>query len=166
MSILGSYQSILQMALVKDDSAIQPSAQFKYLEVQRWDIIMQHLWPRARFINCFDSVSDANCPNNIKQSDEASWMPIPEFWEVGKAGKNIQYLYKIQGITKDDGGNPVGGIMVDLFRTLTDQKVDSCVSDAAGNYLVYTPYPSEGHYCVATNGVNLAGSTVNTLIGS
>ena len=83
-----------------------------------------------------------------------------------KAGRNLQVLYKIQGITKDSGGSPLGGVTVELFRTSDDLKVDSVVSDAAGNYVLYTPYPSTPHYCVAFKSPNLAGSTVQSLTGS
>ena len=157
-------QKTWQGCIEKDDSAMIMSTQYRYKEVVRWDIFMRHLWRKSGFINCFDATSDANCPVNLKDSmDNAyEWMEMDDF----KAGRNQVVLYKIQGVTKDSGGSPLGGVTVDLFRTSDDLKVDSVVSDEAGNYVLYTPYPTVPHYCVAFKSPNLAGSTVQSLTGS
>jgi hypothetical protein len=165
MSLLTYGQAIWQGCMAKDDSAIQPATRFKYLEEQRHDIIMLHMWSRSRFINTFDSTSDPNTPNNLDYTDEDSWMPMPEFWEMNKAGKMTLALYKIQGVTKDQYGSPLGGCIVHLYRTLDDSKQDQCISDAVGNYLLYTPF-ADAHYCVAYAAGGLTGATVNTLTGS
>jgi hypothetical protein len=147
----------------KDDSAILVATGYRHTEVNRPDSINRHLWTRSGFINCFDSTSDGNCPNNPSTTWEDAWeWPM---WDEPKNGGRTNPVWRIQGVTKDSGGSPIGGIMVDLFLTSTDTKVDSCVSDAAGNYQLYTPYQSQNHYCVATNGSTLAGATVNTLQG-
>ena len=150
--------------IMKDDSIVDPSMIYKHSEVNRPEIIIHHLWSRSGFVNSFDSTSDANCPNNIVQAWDDSW----EYPQVNdfKFGGRVNPVWKIQGVTKDSGGSPIGGITVDLFLTNGDIKVDSTISDAAGNYLLFTPYQSQNHYCVATNNSTLAGATVNTLQGS
>jgi len=144
----------------KDDSATIMSTQYRVKEVLRWDIFMAHLWRRSCFVNCFDPTSDANCPNNLKNSIDAQF----EFQEIDdwKVGRNYVAQLKIQGITKDSGGSPLGGVTVELFRTADDTKQDTCVSDSAGNYVLYTIY-NEPHYVRAFKSPNLAGSTVESL---
>ena len=163
-TLLHPSQKAWQAGLEKDDSSVIMSTQYRYKEVVRWDVFMSHLWRRSGFVNCFDSTSDANCPNNIQnsQGNAYEYMEMDDF----KAGRNLQTLYKIQGVTKDSGGSPLEGVTVDLFRTSDDLKVDSVVSDAAGNYVLYTPFQSVPHYCVAFKSPNLAGSTVQSLTGS
>ena len=163
MSILLYPSSLQQLGLVKEDAAIAYSTQYEMKEVNRWDIFMMHLWPRSGFLNCFDSTSDSNCPNNLYYSNEDIWeYPRYNDWMFCQ---NTLTLYKIQGITKDSGGSPLGNCLVHLFRTIDDSKQDTCLSDAAGNYLVYTPF-TDPHYCVAYQTPNLTGATPNTLTGS
>ena len=164
MSILLQYTLNPFQGLLKDDTVVQPLTQFKYLEVNRPEFITRHLWTRSGFINCFDSTSDANCPNNLYTTAEDCW-EMPQYADC-KVGAVTLPVYKILGVTKDSVGSPLGGVSVDLFRTSTDVKVDSTVSDASGNYLLYTPYPGEYHYCVAYLTPNLTGATVNTLVGT
>ena len=163
MSLLGYLQNPFT-GILKDDMAVLPEAVYKFTEVLRPDSTIRHLWSKSGFINCFDSGSDPNTPNNLFTSWEDSY-EWPR-WDDPKFGGRQVPVWRIQGVTKDAGGSPIGGISVDLFLTATDQKVDSCVSDANGNYQMWTPYQSQAHYCVATNGSTLAGATVNTLVGS
>lgn len=164
MSLLICGQGVIPFqGLLKDDSAVFTSAVYRHTEVNRYDAIGRHLWSKSGFVNAFDSTSDPNCPNNLFTTWEDSWeWPM---WDDPKDGGRTMPVWKIQGVTKDSGGSPIGGIIVDLFLTVTDVKVDSCVSDAAGNYQLWTPYQGQNHYCVATNGSTLAGATINTLQG-
>jgi hypothetical protein len=162
MSLLGYLQNPFT-GIQKDDSVIPATIGYRHLEVNRWDSINRHLWSRSGFINSFDSTSDPSCPNNLFTTWEDSW-EWPEGNDI-KAGGRTNVVYKIVGVTKDSNGNPLGGCTVDLFRTSDDLKIDKTISDAAGNYILYTPYPSTNHYCVAYKDPNLAGSTVQTLQG-
>lgn len=148
--------------MMKDDSAVFPDAFYKHREVNRPDTINRHIWSKSGFINCFDSTSDGSCPNNLFTTWEDSW-EWPQFDDIKNGGRNMP-VFKIQGVTKDSGGNPLGGVRVELFRELDDTKQGEAVSDAAGNYLLYTPF-SDTHYIVAFKAPNLAGSTVHTLTG-
>jgi hypothetical protein len=163
MSTLLLLAQAWQAPLRKDDSVIDSSTQYKMKEVNRWDIFMLHLWPRSGFLGCFDSTSDPECPNNLIYSNEDTW-EYPQFDDY-KSGNNTLTLYKIQGVTKDSGGNPLGGCIVELFRASDDLKVDEGVSDVNGNYLLYTPYQTVPHYCVSFKDPNLTGATVRTLVG-
>ncbi len=152
-----------QGCIAKDDDAAQPESLFNYLEVQRWDVVMRQLWGKSGWLNSFDSVSDANCPNNLVSTDEDMY-EYPKFNDFPGGGGG-PVLYKIQGITKDSAGNPLGDCRVELFRTSDDLRVDEVISDAAGNYLLYTPYIYDMHYCVSYKDPNLTGATVRTLTG-
>ena len=155
-------QKTWQGCIEKDDSAVIVSTQYRYKEVVRWDIFMRHLWHRSGFIGCNGTV-DPNSPVNLYTTweDAYEWPEIDDM----KAGRNQIVLYKIQGVTKDSGGSPLGECQVSLFLTSNDTEIDSCVSDAAGNYVLYTPYPSVPHYCVSFKDPNLTGATVRTLTG-
>ena len=87
------------------------------------------------------------------------------FFEVRYSGVKARKL--ISGVTKDASGVPLGGCTVDLFRTSTNEMVDSVVSDAAGNYKAGSPYEG-AHYCVAykTGSPDVFGTSKNTLGGT
>jgi hypothetical protein len=72
----------------------------------------------------------------------------------------------ISGITKDSTGTPLGICVCDLFRTETDIKIATTVSDSSGNYL-FQVQPGISFYIVAykAGAPDLAGTTVNTLAG-
>jgi hypothetical protein len=86
--------------------------------------------------------------------------------EPANGGTNSRF--GVQGITLDVWGAPLGGVMVKLFRTSDDLKVDQIVSDSFGNYLVSTPYYPDAHYLVMYKVAvpDVFGSSVNTLIGA
>lgn len=75
--------------------------------------------------------------------------------------------YGVVGVTRDQYGSPLGGVTVKLFRTSTDERVDSVVSDASGNYAVYSPYYPDAHYIVTykAGAPDVFGTSPNTLIG-
>jgi hypothetical protein len=155
---------IWQGCIEKNDDVVELSTRYKNVNNNRWDIFMLHLWPGSGWVNAFDSTSNPNCPNNLSSNVEDMW-EYPDFTFEAYGGGEYATLYKIQGVTKDSGGNPLGGVTVELFRTLDDTKQNSVVSDDAGNYLLMTRYP-DAHYIVAFKSPNLAGSTVQTLVGS
>ena len=100
---------------------------------------------------------------------QAQWHTRPEF-SSGAVSR-----YALIGVTRDAYGSPLGGATVKLFKTvgggnpdLKDVKVDEGISDASGNYTVYTPFYPYTHYIVTyKSGVpDVHGTTVNTLIGA
>jgi hypothetical protein len=157
MSLLLLQAGPCQGVVQKDDSAVDPAIQYKHKEVNRWDVMAQHLWPRSGFVGSLDGAGQFN----LYYSDEDAWK-YPEYDDY-KGGSRYSVLYKIQGITEDSGGNPLGGCVVKLFRTLDDSKQDQCVSDTVGNYLLMTPFP-DAHYCVMFLDPSLAGATVRNLM--
>ena len=163
MSLLLGLMMPFQACIIKDDTAVFPVTEYNFTEVNRWDVTIHHRWPRSGFINCFDSTSDANCPNNVFASNEDAW----EYPELNnpRNGCRTNVVYKIQGVTKDSGGSPLGGVWVYLHRASDGLRIDSVLSDAAGNYQLFTPYYPDYHYCV-TFGTGLAGATINTLQGT
>ena len=155
MSLLGYLQNPFT-GIMKDDMAVRPDAVYKHIEVNRWDFVVRSLWPRSGFLGSLD----ANSYTNPFCSDEDSF-EYPEI-DNPRYGNRQNVVYKIQGITEDSGGNPLGSCVVKLFRSLDDSKQDQCVSDPAGNYILYTPF-TDSHYCVMFLDPNLAGATIRTL---
>jgi hypothetical protein len=157
--LLHPTQKTWQGCIEKEDSSVIKSTLYRYKEVVRWDIVIRHLWHKSGFLNCWDS-GLADCPNNLYTTweDAYEWPEMDDF----KAGRNLIVFYKIQGVTKDSGGSPLGQVTVELFRTLDDTKQDGCVSDDAGNYVLYSQY-NDPHYIRAFKTPNLAGSTVESL---
>lgn len=74
---------------------------------------------------------------------------------------------RVTGITKNSTGTPLGNCDVHLFRAADDAEVDQGVSDGAGNYSLICA-GSGTFYIVAykAGSPDVAGTTVNTLIGS
>lgn len=72
----------------------------------------------------------------------------------------------VTGITRDSSGVATGNCAVHLILTDTDNVVQELVSDASGNFTFYNP-GSGPFYIVAykTGSPDIAGTTVNTLIG-
>jgi hypothetical protein len=152
-----------QGCIEKDDTVVEPSTQYGYREVQRWDVEMYHLWPNSRWLNLGDATSDPNCPAILSLEDYWEWPAMNDL----KSGKRWRQLYHVSGQCKDSGGNSLGPCIVDLFKTSDDTKVDTCVTDDSGNYRVYAT-ENVAHYCVAykTGSPDVAGATVNTLTGT
>lgn len=71
----------------------------------------------------------------------------------------------ITGITRDASGNPLGGCVVDLYMTATDQVQMSTVSDASGNYR-FEDAGAGPFYVVAykAGAPDVAGASVNTIV--
>jgi hypothetical protein len=70
----------------------------------------------------------------------------------------------ITGVTRDSTNAVLAGCTVDLFRTLTDERVAVTVSDQSGNYSFENP-GSGPFYLVAykAGAPDVAGTTVNTI---
>lgn len=82
-----------------------------------------------------------------------------------RAGK---FSLTITGVTKDAVGTPLGGCAVYLFDTATNTCQRSTVSDANGAYEFTVYAPTVPYYVVSykAGAPDVAGTTVNTLIGS
>lgn len=72
------------------------------------------------------------------------------------------------GITRDLNEAPLGNCTVDMFKTLTDEKVATVVSDGQGNFAFNIAPVSGPFYLVAylVGSPDVAGTTVNTLVTS
>jgi hypothetical protein len=72
------------------------------------------------------------------------------------------------GVTRDQFGAPVGGCVVQLFRTSDDLFIMEITSDASGNFLLQSWYSPDAHYIVAykAGSPDIFGTTVNTLVGA
>lgn len=75
---------------------------------------------------------------------------------------------RVFGVTKDSTGAALAACTVDLFRTADDVRVDTVVSDGSGNYEFRSASLTTAYYVVAykVGAPDVAGTTVNTLIGS
>ena len=77
-------------------------------------------------------------------------------------------VLSISGITKDSVGSVLGGCVVKLYRTVDDALVGTTMSDVTtGEYKFYAS-PYAAHYLVAykAGSPDVAGTTVNTLVGT
>lgn len=125
---------------------------------QIWNVVMGFdgpWWPRG---GSLDASGD--------EMLEAIWNFGSEVVEPANGGTNSRF--GIQGVTRNVWNAPLGGVLVKLFRTSDDMKVDQIVSDPQGNYLVSTPYYPDAHYLVQykVGSPDVFGSSVNTLIGA
>lgn len=78
------------------------------------------------------------------------------------------HYFRISGTTKDSTGASLGNCVVDWFNTADDVKLGTTTSDANGFYEFRTAgQPPNAYYVVAykAGGSDLAGTTVNTLVG-
>ncbi len=81
-----------------------------------------------------------------------AFSPSPVFApKVGRA-------YAISGVTRDSAGNPIGGCIVKMFRTIDDAFVSRTVSDVNGAFSLGVQ-PFTEFYLVAYSGVTLFGVT-------
>ena len=77
-------------------------------------------------------------------------------------------FYQLGGVTRDANGVPLGGCVVELYRTDTDERLLTTVSDANGNYLFTNARPLVAHYVRAykAGSPDVMGTTVDTLTGA
>ena len=88
-----------------------------------------------------------------------------EPWEPPALGCHSQKY--IMGQCQNSGGTPLGGAVVQGFRTSDDYYVGETVTNDQGNYELACPQsPNDQHYLVAYYDASpdLAGTTVNTLV--
>lgn len=77
--------------------------------------------------------------------------------------------YAIRGVSRDVQGNPLGDCTVILFQTGNDAIYGRVVSDAAGVFSFSVPNTTTRFYAVFYRPgppIDVAGTTVNTLVGS
>lgn len=102
-------------------------------------------------------------------SDSIVLEPSQYWYEMPEITRGTNSRYGIAGVTRDANGSAIVSCTVKLFKTSTDELVSRIVSDANnGSYLLSTPYYPDTHYIVAykAGSPDIAGATVNTLIGS
>jgi hypothetical protein len=71
------------------------------------------------------------------------------------------------GLCKNAAGDPLGGVVIQGFRTVDDLYIGEIQSDSNGRYELRCPNtPNDQHYLVAyyDSTPDLAGTTVNTLV--
>ena len=90
----------------------------------------------------------------------ARWRDRPKF--LFRPGNRNAVL---SGITRDLNEAPLGNCTVDMFKTLTDEKVATTVSDGQGNFAFVIAPVSGPFYLVAyfVGSPDVAGTTLNTL---
>ncbi len=73
---------------------------------------------------------------------------------------------KFIGTSRDSAGAPLGGCVIQAYRTSDDAPAGRCVSDSGGYFECPTFFGAVAHYLVAYKqaGPDIAGTTVNTLI--
>ncbi len=115
------------------------------------------LWPNSRMMGGSDTT--------VLFGQDASQGGKFEVQPLDEGGG--QQMVKISGQTKDSGGNPLSYVTVSGFLTADGSFVRQIVSDVGGYYVFTTQYLT-AHYLVAykAGSPDVAGSTVNTLIGS
>lgn len=92
-----------------------------------------------------------------------------DYWDLPDMTKGNDARFAVSGVTRDAYGSAVGGVSVKLFTAVDDVLVERVTSDPnTGAYTVLTPNYPDPHYIVAhkTGVPNIAGATVNTLVGS
>lgn len=87
-----------------------------------------------------------------------------EFEIVGGESSRVGFV----GVTRDSTGSPLGGCVVQLFRTTDDLFIMEVTSDSTGNFLLQSWYSPDTHYIVAykAGSPDVFGTTVNTLVGA
>lgn len=97
---------------------------------------------------------------DVSMLDGVQWGP---FDPVGGISARVGFV----GISRDQYGSPLGGCVVQLFRTSDDLFIMETTSDSAGNFTLFSWYTPDQHYIVAykAGSPDVAGTTVNTLTG-
>lgn len=137
--------------LPNDDRLQMPS--YSLLD---WKDPVDEIWPRSIFRSTGLTMAEAPLNN------------APLIWDwtfytsTGPAAG--QRRNTVSGVTRGPGG-VVSGATVDLYRTLTDEVVDTVTSDASGNYTATSPYGAEAVYARGhkSGTPDLDGVTVQTL---
>lgn len=116
------------------------------------------LWPDSAFMS--GDRASGYCQIGQDAAEHGAWAPMQ------RANRGPSGMKFIMGQCKDANGTPLGGAIVQGFRTSNDQFVRETACDSTGRYELGTEYPGEAHYLVAyyDTTVDLAGTTVNTLL--
>ena len=119
----------------------------------------------ASFVSPWWPQGDGFCGDS---GDASFGLLHAEQWSPFDPAGGASSRFGVTGITRDQYGSILGGVTVKLFRTGNDEKLDQTVSDAAGLYLLNTPYYPETHYLLfyKAGSPDVFGSSVNTLIGT
>jgi hypothetical protein len=150
--------ALAQFRLEANNTSIHMQS-FQPVEVregERGENFASPWWPGSGFVG--DCAVDVAAFNSSQK-----WYELPEITR----GTNSRF--GIAGVTRDQYGSVIVSCTVKLFKTSDDSLVSQIVSDANnGSYLLSTPYYPDTHYIVATKSgsPDVAGATVNTLIGS
>lgn len=116
-------------------------------------------WPRPKI--CSGSADETLSLMGQDSGDSGLWASMPT---ISRGSKRPWFL---RGYCKDNGGNPLGGAVVQAFITSTDTYVAEIACDDRGFYAVPC-YSTVAHYLVAyyPGAPDKAGASVNTLIPS
>jgi hypothetical protein len=76
-------------------------------------------------------------------------------------------LFRIDGITKNSKGQPVGGCLVKLFETATDTRVQQKTSAEDGTFSFVVPDTTTTYFIISfsVDVFPVSGITANTLVG-
>lgn len=92
---------------------------------------------------------------NATAGDAGDVNPIASYWyEQPDTTRGSAYIFGFTGVTRDVYGSPVSGVTVKLYLTNAvgnqpaDQAIFTAVSDANGNYAVYSSFGGAQHYLV------------------
>lgn len=85
-----------------------------------------------------------------------------------QAASSQPETHLISGVSRDSGGNPLGGCVIECFDTATNTLQTQALSDINGNFTVRVSAPARQFYLVAykPGSPDVAGTTVNTLTGT
>jgi hypothetical protein len=94
--------------------------------------------------------------------------PFGKIFRRALFASSVPTQFFISGITKDSSGTPIGSCVVKLFRTSDDLLMQSTVSNPVTGAYSFGAVGSANMYVVAykAGSPDIAGTTVNTLVGS
>jgi hypothetical protein len=153
---IGNAQSQFRLEANDTRTHMQSFQTMHVMEGGQQDTFASPWWPGSGFIG--DRAVDVGVVNAGQK-----WYEYPE------VTKGMNSRLGIAGVTRDQYGSAIVSCTVKLFKTSDDSLVSQIVSDATtGEYLLSTPYYPDTHYVVAykAGSPDIAGATVNTLIGS
>lgn len=77
-------------------------------------------------------------------------------------------MRKIEGVTKDSSGTPIGGVTLSLFLSTGKIWLRDCLSAADGSFIAYSQYSGQNHFIVAylAGSPDTGGTTTYALVPS
>jgi hypothetical protein len=107
---------------------------------------------------------------NADRTEFASITDFNDLYFVSIEFSSRPPLAMISGVTRDNSGAVLGGCVVELYETATDIALFKTTSDATTGAFTFTcaRFSPATHYLVAykAGGTDVAGTSVNTLVGS